>query len=284
MNKVDLLKLKGDVLMKIGNHFVSNIDQLNAIKSSQKPQVQSASTVQFDNLLASAINQLLLETGTQTSDQSSVFSNTQNPQFGNLMGNNNGLESFIANTSLNSPALYSLLGSLATDSYLSNSGSRSTFLSAYSTNTSNDYLGVNNNQPLSFNQISPEILDQELDGKLQGMGQVFYQAGKIYNVDPALLAAISQHETGNGKSQAANEKNNVAGMMGPDGLKSYPSVEASIMDMARNISNNYLGKGLSDISKIGAKYAPIGASNDPTGLNNHWVNGVNHYYNQLKFK
>ena len=54
------------------------------------------------------------------------------------------------------------------------------------------------------------------------------------------------------------------------------------MDMARNISNNYLGKGLSSISDIGAKYAPIGASNDPTGLNNYWVNGVTQYYNQLR--
>lgn len=266
--------------MKIGDNFL-NIDQLNALNRYQKPQTQGTSTAQFGNLLASALNQLLLESETQASDQSSVVPNTLNPTIANLMGSNNGMGSLIANTVLNTGGLDSILGSIATDSNVSNSGAGNTFLSADATNLANDFQ-VNNNQSLSFSQISPEKLDQELDGKLKGMGQVFYQAGKLFNVDPALLVAISQHETGNGKSQSANVKNNIAGMMGTSGLKSYPSVEASIMDMARNISSNYLGKGLSNISKIGAKYAPIGATNDPTGLNNHWVSGVTQYYNQLK--
>lgn len=70
-------------------------------------------------------------------------------------------------------------------------------------------------------------------------------------------------------------------MMGNHGLKSYASIEDSIMDMAQNLSKNYLGKGLSSIATIGSKYAPIGAGNDPTGLNNHWVTGVNKYFNQF---
>lgn len=269
--------------MKIGDNFLSNIDQVNANANAryQKPQTENTTSAQFSNLIASALNQLLLETGTESSDKSSGFLNTFSPSLGNLMGNNIGLDSLLANTNLSTPALYSLLGSMTTDSFLSGSVS-SAQLNELPSNIASDFQGIDSNQSLSFNQINPEKLNQKLDGKLSGMGEVFYQAGKLYNVDPALLAAISQHETGNGKSQAANERNNVAGMMGANGLKTYPSVEASIMDMARNISNNYLGKGLSDISEIGAKYAPIGASNDPTGLNNHWVNGVNRYYNQLK--
>ncbi|MCM3569596.1 glucosaminidase domain-containing protein [Neobacillus mesonae] len=137
------------------------------------------------------------------------------------------------------------------------------------------------NGTLRFNAISAEQVNRELDGKLQGMGDVFISAGKTFNVNPALLASIAQHETGNGKSRAAHEKNNIAGMMGINGLKSYASVEESIMDMARNISKNYLGSGLTSIAKIGAKYAPIGASNDPTGLNNHWVTGVTKYFNRF---
>ena len=140
---------------------------------------------------------------------------------------------------------------------------------------------IHNEEDLRFQPISADKLNQELDGKLKGMGEVFIQAGKVFNVDPALLAAIAQHETGNGNSRAAAEKNNIAGMMGINGLKSYASVEESIMDMARNISKNYLGQGLSTIAKIGAKYAPIGAANDPTGLNNHWVTGVNRFFNRL---
>jgi beta-N-acetylglucosaminidase len=147
---------------------------------------------------------------------------------------------------------------------------------------SDQNIPLSTDESLSFNSINPQKIDQVLDGKLKGMGEAFIRAGKQFNIDPALLAAISQHETGNGKSHAANEKNNIAGMMGINGLKSYSSIEESIIDMARNLSKNYVGLGLSSISKIGAKYAPRGAGNDPTGLNNHWVSGVSKYFDNLK--
>ncbi|MHC0038133.1 glucosaminidase domain-containing protein [Pseudoneobacillus sp. C159] len=137
-------------------------------------------------------------------------------------------------------------------------------------------------QSIRFQSISAEQLNQSLDGKLKGMGEIFLREGKRFNIDPALLVAIAKHETGNGHSNAAHEKNNIAGMMGSNGLKTYESVEASIIDMTRNLSKNYLDIGLTSIQKIGAKYAPIGANNDPTGLNNHWVNGVTKYYDQLR--
>ena len=267
--------------MKIGDNFLTNIEQLNILNRNQKTESKEVNSTQFGSFLASALNQFLLETESQSSNQSLMDPNTLGLAFGNLSNNNMVLDSLIANSSLNTPALYSLLGSLSTYSKVSGSGFGNAFLDSGVSNLVNENQ-INNSQSLSFSPISPEKLDQELDGKLKGMGQVFFQAGKLFNVDPALLAAISQHETGNGKSLAANEKNNVAGMMGANGLKSYPSVEASILDMARNISSNYIGKGLSNISEIGAKYAPIGASNDPTGLNNYWVNGVNQYYNQLR--
>ncbi len=137
-------------------------------------------------------------------------------------------------------------------------------------------------EPFRFQSIDPEKINQVLEGKLAGMGEAIVRAGQKYNIDPALLAAIAQHETGNGTSRAAVEKNNVAGMMGKNGLKSYGSVEESIIDMARNLSKNYLGEGLLNISQIGAKYAPVGAANDPTNLNNHWVTGVTRFFNQYK--
>lgn len=154
-------------------------------------------------------------------------------------------------------------------------------------NSLDNLMGINFNNSnlgdtLRFQSISADKLNQAFDGKLRGMGEIFIREGRRYNIDPAFLAAVAQHETGNGKSKAAIEKNNIAGMMGANGLRSYSSVEASIIDMARNLSNNYLEKGFSTISKIGSKYAPIGASNDPTGLNNHWVTGVSHYLDQLK--
>jgi hypothetical protein len=153
--------------------------------------------------------------------------------------------------------------------------------------TLDTFVGITMNnsilgESLRFQPTNAEKFNQALDGKLRGMGEIFIREGKRYNIDPAFLAAVAQHETGNGKSKAAMEKNNIAGMMGANGLRSYSSVEASIIDMARNLSNNYLDKGFTTIPKIGSKYAPIGADNDPTGLNNHWVTGVSHYLGQLK--
>jgi hypothetical protein len=124
-------------------------------------------------------------------------------------------------------------------------------------------------------------LNQILNGKLKGAGDVFVAAGQKYNINPALLAAISMHETGNGTSRAANERNNIAGMMGANGLKSYSSVEESILDMARNLRQNYFDEGKQTIAEIGAKYAPVGAENDPTHLNEDWVNGVSHFFGML---
>jgi len=124
-------------------------------------------------------------------------------------------------------------------------------------------------------------LDNSLEGKLSGTATHFINAGKKYDIDPGLLSAIAIHETGNGSSKAVNEKNNVAGMMGKTGLRSYASVEDSIFDMARNLRQNYLNQGKDTIAKIGAKYAPIGVANDPTGLNNHWTTGVNRHFNNF---
>ncbi|ANU14802.1 Cell wall-associated glycosyl hydrolase [Planococcus halocryophilus Or1] len=124
-------------------------------------------------------------------------------------------------------------------------------------------------------------LDNTLDGKLSGTAAHFINAGKKYDLDPNLLSAIAIHETGNGSSRAVNDKNNVAGMMGKNGLRSYASVEDSIFDMARNLRQNYLNQGKDTIVKIGAKYAPVGAANDPTGLNNHWTKGVSSQYSKL---
>jgi Mannosyl-glycoprotein endo-beta-N-acetylglucosaminidase len=127
---------------------------------------------------------------------------------------------------------------------------------------------------LEAGTISASELNSHLKGVLTNAGDAFVAAGEKYQISPALLASISMHETGNGTSNAAKYKYNVAGMMGKNGLKTYDSIQESIFDMARNLRQNYLDKGKLTIAQIGAKYAPIGASNDPTNLNHHWVNGV----------
>ena len=139
----------------------------------------------------------------------------------------------------------------------------------------------NDMSDFGFKPIQFIKLDNTLEGKLSGTANHFINAGKKYDIDPSLLSAIAIHETGNGSSRAVNDKNNVAGMMGKDGLRSYASVEDSIFDMARNLRKNYLNQGKDSIAEIGAKYAPVGATNDPTGLNNHWTKGVSRQFNNL---
>lgn len=139
----------------------------------------------------------------------------------------------------------------------------------------------NDKSDFGFKPVQFLKLDNMLEGKLSGTATHFINAGKKYDIDPGLLSAIAIHETGNGSSRAVNEKNNVAGMMGKDGLRSYESVEDSIFDMARNLRINYLNQGKDTIAEIGAKYAPVGAANDPTGLNNHWTKGVSRQFNNF---
>jgi hypothetical protein len=137
---------------------------------------------------------------------------------------------------------------------------------------------------LQDNDVTPLDLNPHLKGALQNAGHLFVEAGKMYQINPALLASIAIHETGNGTSYAALYKNNIAGMMGKNGLKTYASIQESVYDMARNLRNNYLNEGKTTIAQIGSKYAPIGAANDPNQLNNNWVNGVQHYFDTLTKK
>ncbi|MCY9543716.1 glucosaminidase domain-containing protein [Paenibacillus alvei] len=129
-------------------------------------------------------------------------------------------------------------------------------------------------------------MNNTLGGVLKGTGDLFVKYGNKYGIDPALLAAISIHETGNGSSPAARNKFNLGGMMDPatnwSKLMSFDSIESGIDAMARNLKKNYLDQGITSIQGIGGKYAPLGAKNDPRGLNQHWVPSVTKYYNQLR--
>lgn len=122
-----------------------------------------------------------------------------------------------------------------------------------------------------------------MGGVLKNTGDLFSQAGQKYGIDPALLAAIAIHETGNGSSNAAKTKNNVGGMMRRSGgLMEFNSIEEGIDAMASNLKRLYFDQGLNTIEQIQKKYAPVGAANDPTGLNKNWVNGVTKYYEMLR--
>jgi peptidoglycan hydrolase-like protein with peptidoglycan-binding domain len=119
-----------------------------------------------------------------------------------------------------------------------------------------------------------DALDK-LPEPLKKYADTFQAAGEKYGVDPRFLAAISMHETGNGKSSAFRNKNNAMGISGRKGPLHISSVEASIERMAQGLSkpDGYY-KGKDTIGQIGKVYAPDGAANDPSGLNAHWAKGV----------
>jgi hypothetical protein len=136
--------------------------------------------------------------------------------------------------------------------------------------------------------VTASKLNSVLGGKLSGHGDTFIRYGKEYGIDPAFLAAVSMHETGNGTSDGIHQKNNVGGMMmeNPETgeynlLRTYSSVDDGIRAMASNLKRNYIDQGLISVEAIQRKYAPVGASNDPDGLNANWVGGVKKYMNQM---
>ncbi|WP_025684578.1 peptidoglycan DD-metalloendopeptidase family protein [Paenibacillus maysiensis] len=129
--------------------------------------------------------------------------------------------------------------------------------------------------------ISAEQLNKKLGGVLAGKGAQFVQAGLQFGIDPAALAAISMHETGNGTSPASRNRHNVGGMMGANGLMNFASIDDGITAMARNLKVNYADKGIDTIEGVQRKYAPVGARNDPDNLNNNWSKGVVKFMNDL---
>lgn len=133
----------------------------------------------------------------------------------------------------------------------------------------------------AMSSVTADQLNSKFKGALYGHGQDFIDAGQKYGIDPAFLAAISMHETGNGSSNAINRQNNVAGMMGKNGLMSFDSIQDGINAEAANLVKLYINDGLLTPEQIQKRYAPVGAANDPNGLNSDWLNGVVQFWKQL---
>lgn len=119
----------------------------------------------------------------------------------------------------------------------------------------------------------------KLSEGLKPLIPAFEDAAKAYNVSPILLAAIAEHETGNGTSNALLNKKNAMGVSDNNGPISFGSPVESIYKMASLLGQGinegtgpYAGvKSIQDIANI---YAPVGAKNDPNGTNSSWASGV----------
>jgi hypothetical protein len=237
---------------------------LNNISVLDQTNKSSLNSELFGQLLEQALLQADL-TGSSQDSKASLLGSLEPINFSTL-----GLSTALLGERTNFSSLMEGLGSMGNENWIATS-----FQASIPNNVSNT------GGTLQYQEIDVNTLNSRLEGTLHNTGSYFVEAGRKYQINPAFLAAVSMHETGNGSSNAARFKNNVAGMMGKNGLKSYASVEESIFDMARNLRENYLNEGKTTLSQIGAKYAPVGAANDPTGLNNHWVKGVQHYFDKM---
>ena len=79
------------------------------------------------------------------------------------------------------------------------------------------------------------------------------EAAAAHGVDPVLMEAIIRLESGNATSHAARRKNNLAGIMGRRGQRSYSSKEECVKDLAR-ILGNYKAKGRVSVAQIARSY------------------------------
>ena len=145
--------------------------------------------------------------------------------------------------------------------------------------------GIGTNQNNSFNVTTQytgtaDTINSKLGGVLAGNGQVFLNAQAQYGINAGVLASICMHESANGISPLAKNKNNVGGVRipGSNEFKTYSSVRDCIMDMARFLKSGYIDKGFTTISQIGQKYCSVNDPTDTTGENSIWGKAVSNYY------
>jgi hypothetical protein len=101
-----------------------------------------------------------------------------------------------------------------------------------------------------FRSVDPTDLEKKVP---VGYGRFFVEAGRQYNLDPILLAAISAHESGAWKSVAARKKNNWMGLMTSRGARRFSRSEESIY-YAAQLLNRRPFKGRNTLSQIAAVY------------------------------
>jgi hypothetical protein len=126
-----------------------------------------------------------------------------------------------------------------------------------------------------------------LPSYMRPYAQSFVDAGEKYNIDPALLAAITEEESGtSGPSYAFTNRNNAMGISPNDGgPRNFNSIDDSINYAARILSNPN-GAYANDytIGQLWLTYSPPGAHNDPNDTNKGWGPAVATFYSNLKLK
>lgn len=122
-------------------------------------------------------------------------------------------------------------------------------------------------------------LNNSLSSDLSGYGMSFAKYSTQYGVDPYLALAITLLETGCkwGCSSLVKQCNNVGGMKGSgsclgSSYATFASLDAGIEAMIKNLSYNYIQKGLVTPEQINRKYA----------TSSTWAYKVNNYISAIR--
>ena len=138
-----------------------------------------------------------------------------------------------------------------------------------------------------YQQTDLASFQAALPAYMQPYAQAYVNAGQQYNIDPALLAAITEEESGiNGPSYAFSNRNNAMGISPNDSEpRNFNSIDDSINYAARILSNPNGAYANDDtIGQLWLTYSPPGANNDPNDTNRGWGPAVSIFYSNLKTK
>lgn len=89
-------------------------------------------------------------------------------------------------------------------------------------------------------RMTAEQLETGLRYELKPLAQTFVEIEDEYGINSALYASVVSLESGWGRSDVSQEKNNITSFTVDGELKAYSSKEECLWDMAENLSGNYL--------------------------------------------
>jgi hypothetical protein len=119
------------------------------------------------------------------------------------------------------------------------------------------YLDVSKDLTEKTN-MTPEMMEALLPGDLAGIGEALSEGEEQTGINALFILAIIRLESGNGSSYLARSQNNLGGIKGGDGYRTFESKQACVTYMFDLLNRLYISQGRSTISAVGEKYCESG--------------------------